>query len=71
MLFRQQCSVCHTYRGINGIYKKQARLSSEETALLFLDSQKFAHPYMPPFAGTQEEKEALAKFLVAGAAEYR
>ena len=71
MLFRQQCSVCHTYRGINGIYKKQARLSSEETALLFLDSYKFSHPYMPPFAGTQEEKEALAKFLVAGAAEYR
>ena len=71
MLFRQQCSVCHTYRGINGIFKKQAVLSSEEAALNFIESYSFSHPYMPPFAGTQEEKEALAKFLVAGAAEYR
>lgn len=71
MLFRQQCSVCHTYRGINGIFKKQSRLASEETTLLFLDSYKFSHPFMPPFAGTQGEKEALAKFLVDGAAEYR
>jgi cytochrome bd-type quinol oxidase subunit 1 len=71
MLFRQQCSVCHTYTGINGIFKKQAVLSSEEAALNFIESYQFSHPYMPPFAGTQEEKEALAKFLVAGAAEYR
>jgi hypothetical protein len=71
MLFRQQCSVCHTYRGINGIFKKQAVLSSEEAALNFIASYQYSHPYMPPFAGTQEEEEALAKFLVAGAAEYR
>ena len=69
MLFRQQCSVCHTYRGINGIFKKQSQLADEETAALFLDSYEFTHPYMPPFAGTQKEKEALTKFLVGGAAE--
>ncbi len=69
MLFRQQCSVCHTYRGINGIHKKQSVLTSEEATLRFLDSYKFSHPYMPPFAGTQEEKKALAKFLFEGAAK--
>jgi len=71
MLFRQQCSVCHTYRGINGIFKKQAILSSEEAALSFVKNHQFSHPYMPPFAGTEEEQEALAKFLAAGVAEYR
>jgi hypothetical protein len=71
MLFRQQCSVCHTYRGINGIYKKKPLASDEEATLAFLDNYKFSHPYMPPFAGTPEEKEALAKFLTEGAAEYR
>jgi cytochrome bd-type quinol oxidase subunit 1 len=69
MLFRQQCSVCHTYRGINGIFKKQPVLSGEEVMLSFLGSYEFSHPYMPPFAGTQEEKEALAKFLSEGAAK--
>jgi mono/diheme cytochrome c family protein len=69
MLFRLECSVCHTYRGINGIFNKKPILSSEETALTFLDNYQFSHPYMPPFLGTQEEKEALAKFLAEGAAK--
>jgi len=69
MLFRLECSVCHTYRGINGIFKKKAVLSSEEAALSFLDNYQFSHPYMPPFVGTQEEKEALARFLMEGVAE--
>lgn len=69
MLFRQQCSVCHTYRGINGIFKRRAILTSEEMTLRFLDNYQYSHPYMPPFAGTQEEKRALAKFLTEGAAE--
>jgi mono/diheme cytochrome c family protein len=71
MLFRQQCSVCHTYRGINAIYRKRAMLSSEETALQFLESYQFSHPYMPPFTGTREEREALARFLAKGVAENR
>ncbi len=70
MLFRQQCSVCHTYRGINGIFGKQTVLSSEEATVRFLGTYHFSHPYMPPFAGTQEEKEALAKFLVEGAEKH-
>ena len=37
--------------------------------LRFLDNYQYSHPYMPPFAGTQEEKRALAKFLTEGAAE--
>jgi cytochrome bd-type quinol oxidase subunit 1 len=69
MLFRRQCSVCHTYRGINGIFKKRPVLSGEEVMLGFLDSYSFSHPYMPPFAGTQKEKAALAKFLTEGAKE--
>jgi cytochrome bd-type quinol oxidase subunit 1 len=67
MLFRLECSTCHTYRGINGVFNKRAILSSEEATVQFLDNVQYSHPYMPPFAGTQEEKEALAKFLVEGA----
>jgi mono/diheme cytochrome c family protein len=69
MLFRLECSVCHTYRGINGIFNKRAILASEEATLSFLDTYRYSHPYMPPFAGTQEEKRALAKFLTDGAVE--
>lgn len=71
MLFRLECSTCHTYRGVNGIFNKRAILSSEEAALGFLDNYQFSHPYMPPFAGTQDEKEALAKFLAEGVAGER
>ena len=67
VLFRLECSACHTYRGINGIFNKRAILTSDEATLRFLDSYRFSHPYMPPFAGTQEEKKALAGFLVEGA----
>lgn len=66
MLFRLECSTCHTYRGINGIFNKRAIVASEEAALRFLDSYQYSHPYMPPFAGTQEEKEALAQFMAEG-----
>lgn len=69
MLFRMQCSVCHTYHGINGVFNRRAILASEESALNFLDSYQYSHSYMPPFVGTQEEKEALAKFLAEGAAK--
>ncbi|MBI5116158.1 cytochrome ubiquinol oxidase subunit I [Candidatus Poribacteria bacterium] len=67
MLFRLECSTCHTYRGINGIFRKKILAPGEEAALRFLNTYEFSHPYMPPFAGTQSEKEALAYFLGEGA----
>ncbi|MBI4831407.1 MAG: hypothetical protein HY801_07595, partial [Candidatus Lindowbacteria bacterium] len=69
MLFRLECSTCHTYTGINGVFRKTILSHGEEAALGFLDSYQFSHPYMPPFAGTQDEKQALARFLAEGAAK--
>jgi cytochrome bd-type quinol oxidase subunit 1 len=61
-----ECSICHTYTGVNGVFNKGAIIGTKEAALQFLDTMNFTHPYMPPFVGTQEEKEALAGFLSEG-----
>jgi mono/diheme cytochrome c family protein len=61
-----ECSICHTYGGVNGIFKKKAVVGSKKMAVQFLDNMANVYPYMPPFVGTQEEKEALAAFLASG-----
>jgi hypothetical protein len=65
-LFLAECSVCHTYRGVNGIFKKGAIIGTEESAEEFLENIHTAYPFMPPFVGTKDEKQALAKFLSEG-----
>ncbi len=68
MVFRIECSVCHTYRGVNGIFRN-VRGWDEETILNFITSYKYTHPYMPPFIGTEEERNALVSFLDTGKEE--
>ncbi|RJP21728.1 MAG: cytochrome c [Candidatus Abyssobacteria bacterium SURF_5] len=65
-VFIIECSVCHTYRGMNGIFNKGPIIGTKEAAIQFLDNMQFTYPYMPPFIGTQDEKEALAEFLAEG-----
>jgi mono/diheme cytochrome c family protein len=61
-VFRVECSTCHTYRGVKGIFRK-TRGWSGETIFNFISSYKYTHPYMPPFVGTEGESEALAFFI--------
>lgn len=63
-----QCSYCHTLnkKGLRPLPKmlKRSRLNSEQDAIDLLDTLD-AFPYMPPFLGTEEEKKALAKYLIS------
>ncbi|MFZ5515004.1 MAG: c-type cytochrome [Candidatus Zhuqueibacterota bacterium] len=63
MIFKVECSTCHTYTGVNGITKKTNILQSQELNENFLKTYKRSHPYMPPFTGTDEERVALAAYL--------
>ena len=63
MIFKVECSICHTYSGINGITKKTNILIDKDIIANFLKSYKRSHPFMPQFVGTDEERTALAAYL--------
>lgn len=62
-LYLMQCRYCHTVNGVNAI---KARVKGMDEQAIFhrigaLNSP--ATPFMPPFAGTDEERAALAAYL--------
>lgn len=63
-----QCSSCHTLdkKGLRPLPKmvKKSGLSTVPDAEDLLDMLD-AFPYMPPFLGTEEEKKALANYLIS------
>lgn len=62
-LYQMQCRYCHTIGGVNAI---TARISGwdEETIYQRIGSlNSGATPFMPPFAGTDDERRALAAYL--------
>ncbi|MBD3290501.1 hypothetical protein GF337_16980, partial [candidate division KSB1 bacterium] len=63
LLFKLECANCHTYNGVNGITKKKRIIQDVELTDNFLRTYKRSHPYMPPFIGTEEERQALAVYL--------
>ncbi|GAB4330863.1 MAG: hypothetical protein Kow0099_01750 [Candidatus Abyssubacteria bacterium] len=65
VVFKTNCAACHEYVGINGVFKKPI-ITSEDSVVNFLSNMQYTHPFMPPFIGTEEEKEALARYLVEG-----
>ncbi len=66
-IFHLQCQSCHTLDGYRSmrkiIQKRNWSYSALRTNLGSLD--KMFNGVMPPFAGTEEEKEALANFLIS------
>ncbi len=62
-IFLLECSICHTYSGVNGITKKTNILINKEVIENFLKTYKRSHPFMPPFVGTEDERSALATYL--------
>jgi len=61
-VFRRQCAVCHTVSGTNGVAELTG---SWDVGQMRMNIAKLQHtkPFMPPFAGTAEELEALVQFL--------
>jgi cytochrome bd-type quinol oxidase subunit 1 len=61
-VFRFQCSVCHTLDGVNGLTDLTGAWSAEQKRLMIAQLQH-TKTFMPPFAGTAEELEALVQLL--------
>lgn len=61
-LFRLQCLSCHTINGYNGVKNKIDRLT-ERGIEAQLTGMGRINTYMPPFAGTVDERKALAAYL--------
>jgi len=61
-IFRLQCLSCHTLDGYNGVKNKSDKLTERGLEALLTGMGK-VNSYMPPFAGTEEEKKALAAWI--------
>lgn len=61
-IFRLQCLSCHTINNYNGVVNKIERLTERGIEAQLTGMGK-VNSYMPPFAGTEEEKRALAAFM--------
>lgn len=62
LVFRNQCSVCHTVGGMNGLTHL---MGSWEVDQQRMNVAKLQHTkgFMPPFAGTPKELEALVQWV--------
>ena len=61
-VFRIQCSICHTLVGANALVELTETWSLDQKRLNFAQLQR-TKAFMPPFAGTAEEVEALVQFI--------
>ncbi len=61
-LVAHQCLICHTLGGHNDVIVRTGNLT-EFGVTAQLDGQGKINSYMPPFLGSQEEKEAVAAYI--------
>jgi mono/diheme cytochrome c family protein len=61
--YRLLCSVCHTKDGANGLLPLMRTWTLDQRRLMIAQLQR-TKPFMPPFAGTAEELEALVQWLL-------
>ena len=62
-LFRAQCMSCHTVGGYQDIIPHLSDRTVDDLEVILMDLSSF-RGYMPPFAGNDEERLALARWLV-------
>ena len=62
-LFRLQCQSCHTLDGIRNDIVPRVANFTYFGMVSYLTGQGKIQTYMPPFVGTEQEKEALAFYL--------
>jgi hypothetical protein len=61
-VYRRQCSVCHTLHGANAL-ADLTEYWEDDQMRINIASLQHTKPFMPPFAGTAEELEALVQLL--------
>ncbi|MDD2710540.1 MAG: cytochrome ubiquinol oxidase subunit I [Verrucomicrobiae bacterium] len=61
-VFRFQCGVCHTLKGVNGVTHLTSSWSTEQERMNLAKLQH-TKPFMPPFAGNAAELEALVQMI--------
>jgi mono/diheme cytochrome c family protein len=61
-VFRLQCSVCHTPSGVNGLNHLAGSWTMDQRRMNIAKLQH-TKTFMPPFAGTPEELEALVQWI--------
>ncbi len=61
-VFRVQCSACHTMDGVNGLTHLAGSWTTNQKRMNIAKLQH-TKPFMPPFAGTAEELEALVQLI--------
>ena len=61
-VFRRQCAACHTMHGSNAVAHLTATWATEQ-ARLNISMLQHTKPFMPPFAGTPRELEALVQLV--------
>jgi hypothetical protein len=61
-VYRRQCAICHTLEGTNALSDLTENWGPEQ---MRINIAKLQHtkPFMPPFAGTPQELEALVQLL--------
>jgi hypothetical protein len=62
LVFRRQCSTCHTLHGANALADLTEHWGLDQMRLNIARLQH-TKPFMPPFAGTPQELEALVQML--------
>jgi len=61
-IFAEDCTACHTISGINGIYERlQGR--TDDGIYVFLGHTHELVPFMPPFAGSDEDRKIMSGYL--------
>ena len=61
-LFGRNCSACHTIGGINSI-QDAVKDRSEDGIFVILGHTHEMVPFMPPFSGTEQERQLMSRFL--------
>ena len=61
-VYRAQCSVCHTVSGANGLTHLAGSMTLDQLRMAIAKLQH-TKAYMPPFAGTAAEVDALARWI--------
>jgi mono/diheme cytochrome c family protein len=65
-IFRNQCYSCHTVRGINNPIVVRTASMDYPALVNYLGRMHEIRYFMPPFAGNEAERKALAYFIIKG-----
>jgi mono/diheme cytochrome c family protein len=61
-LYQQNCSRCHSVSGFNDIRARVRGRTPDGIDVIIRDAHQMV-PFMPPFAGSDDERRILASFL--------